>query len=357
MPRPKVSVLAKLVHTPVPLGEYRSVFGASFFCFAVAGIMSMTFVKDGWGDRGTVMFGLMGFGVVAGLGLLFKAIQMRRYGSRFGALSLVQPTRDLRQGQKLRFLLEGVADRDLTFRSYSAKLRVLELASAEGSRQGREVQEIFSCRKEWKSSQSHPAGSDFRLDLDLETSLPEGLPSAFRAVAHEVAAELQVGLELEGAEPFGIAFALPLRGRIEAEASDASEPAWTSLEGGPEGLEARLPELVKGEAQVVSVRAKDDLDLAGLELVLGWSLEGHYPEEHEVLELEPQIEKKEAHFSAKIPMAAPLAFEGKECQLTWWGRLSYRSPEGGKERLEFPLEVRGPQVAPPKQDPFQKLLG
>lgn len=298
---------------------------AALVCFAISGIMSMTFFRDDWGDRGMVMIGLMGLGIAAGCLLILKGRRLARMRSLFESVTLETPRPELRPGEPVKVVLGLQPARDLAVTRVVFRLEQFESSHLEAEHMNAPSAVVFQHQVEVKLGRELTAGKEHTVQGKLE--VPAEAPATLALQHHQVSCRLVARIEGDEFGGVEVSWPLPVVSRVAPGASPAPVPALETrfeLENltlwleGTEG--ARVGGALPGELRVHAEKARAH---QGIEAALVWSAEGGSPESFEVdrvILAEPgELGAGDTAFllGLEVPPDAPASYLGELVAVRW----------------------------------------
>lgn len=322
---------------------------AAFFCFAVSGIMSLTFFKDGWGDRGIVMIGLMAVAAVGGVMLLLRARKLARISSLFRNVFLETPRPTLRPGETVSLRLGLEPARALEIERVVFICEQIESCFLEGESVHTETAQIFRVKRKVKVGK--------RLDVDKEhgveckLSLPEDAPATFSSQYHRIACQVTAYIEGKGFSPVELTWPIEVAPELDSRAPNLENSTGDFASRVDfEGLHLVLeqgPEVAVGRplGSHLLLHADRELDHQGISAALSWTVEGGTPERFEVAQadLAPGGTLSEGEtrldLDLAIPEGAPATHLGDLVSVRWSLRVTIPGVVEAAKPAVLPVRV------------------
>lgn len=310
-------------------------YAAATFCFAVSGIMSMTFFRNDWGDRGTVMIGLMALAAIGGVLLILRGRRLARVRSLFSGLRVECDRERLQAGKPAQLEVTLTPARTLEVGRVVLRLEARERATPEGEPMNAAVHTLFQIEAVEELGRSLDAGQPHVIQARLE--VPADAPGTFQTRFHALTCNLTLDVEGVGFSP--VLESWPVE--VEAGPAKATEGGRFGSRVEFEGLAVTLEgaELVAPgstlEAELVLV-ADDEMSHQGISAALAWVVEGESSERSEVgsTEVTPAgtLSAGETRLPVRleVPEDLPATYHGEILTVRWGLEVSLGGlAEGG----------------------------
>jgi hypothetical protein len=309
------------------LGSAGQVAYAAFFCFGVSGIMSLTFFKSDWGDRGLVMIGLMAMGAVGGVMLLLRARKLARVGNLFHDVFLDTPRQALRPGETVCLRLGLQPARSLEIDRVVFRFEQIESCHLEGEEVHAETYQIFEVKKKVKVGGKLETEKEHVVEGKL--TLPGDAPATLSGQHHRIYCQIAVRIVGKGFSPVELTWPMEVAPRLDAsilppDNSGGDFAARVDFEGFhlilEQDEEAEVGGSLTGALMFDVQEAQPHPAITG---VLIWTLEGGTPESFEVTrqEITPgggfERGKNRIPLNLEIPADAPATYLGNLVTVRW----------------------------------------
>jgi hypothetical protein len=297
-------------------------YAAATFCFAVSGIMSMTFFRNDWGDRGTVMIGLMALAAIGGVLLVMRGRRLARVRSLFEALGVACDQERLVAGEPAEFLVTLTPARTLELERVVVRLEARERATPEGEPMNAAVHTLFQVEAVEELGKTLEPGSSHEVRVKLE--VPSDAPGTFQTRFHSLGCDLTLDVEGKGFSP--VLESWPVE--VEAGPARVSEAGIFGSRFEFEGLALTLEgaDLVPPggpmDAELVLV-SEEGMDHGGIDATLSWVVEGEGIERTEIAQVEVapagNLPAGETRLPVRleVPRDVPATYHGEILAVRW----------------------------------------
>ena len=297
-------------------------YAAATFCFAVSGIMSMTFFRNDWGDRGTVMIGLMALAAIGGVLLVMRGRRLARVRSLFEGLTVTGAAERLVPGQEFEFKIQLTPARALEVERVVLRLEARERAMPEGEPMNASVHTLFQVEAAEDLAERLEPGRTHEVQARL--TVPADAPATFQTRFHALLCDLTLDVEGKGFSP--VLEAWPVE--IQPGPARAGEGTLFGSRFEFEGLAVTLEgaDLVAPgstmDAELV-LAADEALEHKGIAATLLWVVEGEGAERTVIGEVEvaaagslPEGETR-LPVSMEVPEGVPATYHGEILAVRW----------------------------------------
>lgn len=297
-------------------------YSAAAFCFAVSGIMSMTFFRNDWGDRGTVMIGLMALAAIGGVLLVLRGRRLARVRSLFEGLSVTCDQERLAAGAPAEFLVTLTPARALPVDRVVVRLEARERAMPEGEPMNAAAHTLYQVEVTKELGRTLEPGRSHEVRARLE--VPSDAPGTFETRFHALCCDLTLDVEGGGYSPVLASWPveiLPGAVRTAEGGLFGSRIEFEGLAMTLEGADLVAPGSSR-EAELVLV-ADEAHEHQGIQATLVWMVEGEGVERTEVARVEVappgSLAAGETRLpvNLEIPEDVPATYHGEILTVRW----------------------------------------